>query len=213
QSVLNDLQIDLSIDKEYKWVVFSKRKKNYLGLLKEGKVDIKGLTGKKRNTPDYIKNVFSDIIAELSKADNILVFEKSVEKVEEKVKDSLKHLKKHEVPLDQLAFKVALTKSLKEYTKTTPQHVKAARQLLEYRKKLKLVPPDVKLEEAVPEGEIIAFVKTRNKEGVKAVQVARLDEIDPDKYIEIMKTTLQQVLDALEIDFEDLLEGKTQTLF
>ncbi|AGT34870.1 DNA polymerase I [Thermofilum adornatum] len=213
QGVLNDLQIDLSIDKEYKWVVFSKRKKNYLGLLKEGKVDIKGLTGKKRNTPDYIKNVFSDIIAELSKADNILVFEKSVEKVEEKVKDSLKHLKKHEVPLDQLAFKVALTKSLKEYTKTTPQHVKAARQLLEYRKKLKLVPPDVKLEEAVPEGEIIAFVKTRNKEGVKAVQVARLDEIDPDKYIEIMKTTLQQVLDALEIDFEDLLEGKTQTLF
>ena len=141
------------------------------------------------------------------------MFEKSVSKVEDKVREALKQLRKHEVPLDQLAFKVALTKSLKEYTKTTPQHVKAARQLLEYRKKLGYAPPGVRLEDAVAEGEIIAFVKTRSREGVKAVQIARLDEIDPDKYIEIMKTALQQVLDALEIDFEDLLEGKTQTLF
>nr|WP_187146338.1 DNA-directed DNA polymerase I [Thermofilum pendens] len=205
QNILNELQIDLSIDKEYLWVVFSKRKKNYLGLLKERKVDIKGLTGKKRNTPDYIKNLFNEIVEDLSEADNVSEFEKSVDKIRDLVFTAIQRLKKHEVPLDQLAFKVALTKPLKEYTKTTPQHVKAARQLLEYRSKLGI-------SGNVEVGEIIAYVKTRNKDGVKAVQVARIDEVDNDKYIEIMRTTLQQILDALEIDFDDLLSGKVITL-
>jgi DNA polymerase I len=213
QGILSELQIDLSIDKEYSWVVFSKRKKNYLGLLREGKIDIKGLTGKKRNTPDYVKTLFNDIITELSKAGNISAFEKSVSEIEDKVRLALQLLRRHEVPLDQLAFKVALTKPLDAYTKTTPQHVKAARQLLEYRRKLGLASASSGGRAGIEVGEIIAYVKTKGKEGVKAVQVARLDEIDPDKYIEIMKTTLQQILDALEIDFEDLLGGRNKTLF
>jgi DNA polymerase I len=213
QGILSELQIDLSVDKEYSWVVFSKRKKNYLGLLREGKIDIKGLTGKKRNTPDYVKTLFNDIITELSKAGNISAFEKSVSEIEDKVRLALQLLRRHEVPLDQLAFKVALTKPLDAYTKTTPQHVKAARQLLEYRRKLGLASASSGGRAGIEVGEIIAYVKTKGKEGVKAVQVARLDEIDPDKYIEIMKTTLQQILDALEIDFEDLLGGRNKTLF
>jgi len=37
------------------------------------------------------------------------------------------------------------------------------------------------------------------------VQLARIDEIDIDKYIEHMKTVYEQLLDALGIDFETLL--------
>jgi len=200
QSVLDELKIDLSIDKEYKWVVFSERKKNYLGALKDGKVDVKGLVGKKRNTPDFVKNLFTEIISLLSKAENITTFEESIEKVREIIRQAIKELKNGEVPLDQLAFNVVLTKDIEEYNKTTPQHKKAAQQLLsEYRKLYGSVPVNI------TRGSIVSYVKTRDKHGVKHLQLARIDEVDTEKYLEVMKTTLEQVLDALEISFDELL--------
>jgi DNA polymerase I len=42
-----DHGVDLEIDKVYRYVVLSGRKKNYLGVAMDGKVDVKGLTGKK----------------------------------------------------------------------------------------------------------------------------------------------------------------------
>ncbi|HXG73465.1 MAG TPA: DNA-directed DNA polymerase I [Candidatus Nitrosotenuis sp.] len=51
QKVIEDTKkeqgVDLEIDKEYRYVVLSGRKKNYLGVTIDGKVDVKGLTGKK----------------------------------------------------------------------------------------------------------------------------------------------------------------------
>ncbi|MDG6910208.1 MAG: ribonuclease H-like domain-containing protein, partial [Nitrososphaerota archaeon] len=43
----NELGIELDLDKVYRYVAFSSRKKNYFGVLPDGTVDIKGLTGKK----------------------------------------------------------------------------------------------------------------------------------------------------------------------
>ncbi len=192
---LEELQIDLGIDKVYKWVVFSRRKKNYLGMLKEGKPDIKGLTGKKRNTPEFIKDLFYHIVEILADAENIESFEKSIDEVKTAVRKVYVDVKKKNVPLNKLAFRVALTKPLKDYTKNTPQHVKAAKQLLPYRSN------------GIEVGEIISFVKTKDKEGVKPVQLARIDEVDTEKYIEAMRTTLEQILDALDISFDEIMGG------
>ncbi|MEZ0345383.1 MAG: DNA-directed DNA polymerase I [Infirmifilum sp.] len=200
QSVLEELKIDLSIDKEYKWVVFSERKKNYLGALKDGKIDVKGLVGKKRNTPDFIKKLFADTVTLLSKAENITSFEQTIEQIKDDIKETIKRLKSSEIPLDELAFSVVLTKDLQEYDKTTPQHKKAAQQLLqEYKRLYGNVPANI------ARGSVISYIKTRDKQGVKHVQLARIDEIDVEKYLEVMKTTLEQVLDALEISFDELL--------
>ncbi|MEM0377181.1 MAG: DNA-directed DNA polymerase I [Thermofilum sp.] len=199
QSVLSELQIDLSVDKEYAWVVFSRRKKNYLGMLADGQVDVKGLTGKKRNTPDYVKEIFREVIEALSSASDVAAFEKSVDKVKDILRDSIDDLKRGKVPLSLLAFKVALTKPLSSYTKTTPQHVKAARLLITHLKKLGI-------ERSIEVGDVISYVKTSDKMGVKPVELARIDEVDHEKYIEIIRTTLEQVLEALDIRFEELLE-------
>ncbi|MEM0087492.1 MAG: DNA-directed DNA polymerase I [Thermofilum sp.] len=199
QSVLSELQIDLSVDKEYAWVVFSRRKKNYLGMLSDGQVDVKGLTGKKRNTPDYVKEIFREVIETLSSASDVAAFEKSVDKVKDILRDSIDDLKRGKVPLNLLAFKVALTKPLSSYTKTTPQHVKAARLLITHLKKLGI-------ERSIEVGDVISYVKTSDKLGVKPVELARIDEVDHEKYIEIIRTTLEQVLEALDIRFEELLE-------
>ena len=53
--------IDLEVDKRYTFVTFSGRKKNYLGVMDNGVVDIKGLMGKKRNTPVFIKSAFGEM--------------------------------------------------------------------------------------------------------------------------------------------------------
>ncbi len=42
-----ELGIDLEVDKVYRYVAMSERKKNYFGVLADGTVDLKGLTGKK----------------------------------------------------------------------------------------------------------------------------------------------------------------------
>ncbi|MEM3046574.1 MAG: DNA-directed DNA polymerase I, partial [Candidatus Bathyarchaeia archaeon] len=57
------LGMELDIDKTYRYAVFSARKKNYLGVYPDGSVDIKGLTGKKRNTPEFLQKAFFDMIS------------------------------------------------------------------------------------------------------------------------------------------------------
>jgi DNA polymerase I len=56
----------LSLNKFYRYVVFSRRKKNYLGVTDKGVVDVKGLTAKKRNIPVFIKEAFDDVLRQLA---------------------------------------------------------------------------------------------------------------------------------------------------
>ncbi len=193
--VSQNLSIDLEIDKVYKWLALSERKKNYIGVYTNGEVDIKGLVGKKRNTPEFIKKLFYDIVSILQKAENIQDIERAIEEIKTLTRENYEKLKKRELPLDQLVFHVALSKPLASYTKTTPQHVKAARQL-------------EKLGKNIGVGDIITYVKVRSQDGVKAVQLARIDEIDQEKYVEHLKTTLIQILEALGISFDEILGSR-----
>ena len=183
------LGIDLEIDKVYKWVALSSRKKNYLGLLQDGSIDVKGLLGKKRNTPEFCKKTFKSILDVLQKVETRDEFESAKKKILKIIQESYNKLEASQYSLQDLAIKVQLSKSLKEYTKTTPQHVKAAL-LLEQNGK-RVVP-----------GQIVHYVKTVTPPGVKPVELAKLSEIDIAKYKDYLRTTLEQVLDALEIDFE-----------
>ncbi|MGC9137284.1 DNA polymerase domain-containing protein, partial [Caldivirga sp.] len=121
--------------------------------------------------------------------------EKVTEAIKERVKEYYVMIRNKDVPLDKLAIKMAINKPINEYTKNTPQHVKAAELLGKYG-----VKPGP--------GDIIFFVKTNTREGVKPVQLARIDEIDSDKYIEYLRTSLEQILDALGIPFENVVGSK-----
>lgn len=187
-----ELGIDLDIDKEYKFVAFSGRKKNYLGVMKKGgRVDIKGLVGKKRNTPEFIKKLFSDIVEALAKIETLEDLEDAIGMVKTLTKETYTKLKKRQIPLNELSIKVTLSKHPREYTKNTPQHVKAARQLMAFGKSI-----DV--------GDVISFVKVRGHDGVKALQLARIDEIDEEKYLAHIKTSCEQILEALGISFDEI---------
>jgi replicative DNA polymerase I (EC 2.7.7.7) len=186
------LGIDIDLDKVYRFVLFSGRKKNYLGVTSDGGVVIKGLVGKKRNAPVFVKDLMDDIVERLRNVGTLDDLFKVREEVSALVKEYESELREKRITLDKLAIKTSLNKDLDEYTKNKPQHVKAA----------ELVSKAVGVK--LGRGDVISYVKTRDSLGVKPVQMARIDEIDDRKYIEFMATTVEQVLEALGFSMEEL---------
>lgn len=189
---VKELAIDLDVDKVYRYVALSGRKKNYLGIYENGEVDIKGLTGKKKHVPIFIQRAFSEMIEVLSSVRSEEQFEAAKNRIKDIASTLYRKLEKRQIPLSELAFKVQMSKPIDSYTKTTPQHIKAAKLIEETGREVK-------------PGEIISFVKTRNYEGVKPLEIANLNDIDTDKYKEAIESTFDQVLDSLNIEFNEVM--------
>ena len=192
-----DHGVDLEIDKVYRYCVLSNRKKNYLGVTKAGKVDVKGLTGKKSHTPPFIKKLFYELLDVLSKVENLDDFNKAKKQISDKIATCAKKVEEKEIPLEDLTFNVMISKAPSEYVKTVPQHIRAAKLLESIRE--------------VKKGDKISYVKILNKPGVKPVEMARKEEIDSKKYMEFMESTLEQITSSMDLDFDTMLGKPKQT--
>ena len=187
------LKMTIDVEKTYRYAVFSSRKKNYLGVLEDGSVDVKGLTGKKKHIPIFIKDAFNQMKERLSQVKNPAEFEKAKKDISEIVRDRYMRIKKREwKDMNELAFSVVLGENIEHYTKTTPQHVKAAKILKESGADLKA-------------GDLIRFVKTTKPPHVKPVELASKNEVDIDKYTAYLHSTFDQVLDALGLSFDEII--------
>ena len=190
-----ELGIDLDIDKEYRYAIFSKRKKNYLGVYGDGSVDIKGLTGKKRHIPPLLKDAFLEltkILGEVGKPEEMPEAKKEIQDLVESVYGKLKD---RDFDLNEIAFRVMLGRKLSSY-ETNPQHVKAAKMLRDQG-----TPIDI--------GDIIQYVITKND--VKPVQMAANRDVDINKYVEHLESMFEQLLDALDMDFDTMVGRPKQT--
>jgi DNA polymerase I len=87
---------------------------------------------------------------------------------------------------------VVLGEEIAHYTKTTPQHVKAAKILQANGVELRA-------------GDRISFVKTVKEPHVKPVELATKNDVDVDKYLAYLHSTFDQVLDALGLDFDEII--------
>jgi DNA polymerase I len=189
----HELNMGIDVDKVYRYAVFSSRKKNYLGVLEDGSVDVKGLTGKKKHIPLFIKDAFNNMKETLAKVKTPADFEKARKEIAGIVRERYTALKRREWgDLSELAFHVVLGDELSRYTKTTPQHVKAARILQQSGKELRA-------------GDLISFVKVVREPHVKPVELASRNEVDTDKYIAYLHSTFDQVLDALGLNFDEII--------
>ena len=212
----------MEIDKQYRYVVFSELKKNYLGVLEDGTVDVKGLTGKKSHTPPIIRYAFYDILNVLKEVFSENDFEKAKEKIKKIVQSIAESLENKKISLEELSFNVMINKSPDSYgikstekrsdksvsldgkekeieiLKGIPQHIKAAKQLVEIGKQIKT-------------GDIISYVKTRTLDGVKPVALANQMDIDTEKYLESMESTFDQILSSLNLNFKSIIGKPRQT--
>jgi DNA polymerase I len=192
-----DIGLDLEVDKEYVYLVLSQRKKNYLGLTTKGVVDVKGLTGKKRHVFGLAHKLFEQMIEELKRISSPEDFEQFKVRLAELIRSSCNRLMNREFEVEDLAFSVMLSKAPERYEKTTPPHVKAAQ---------KLEAIGVK----VGPGDIIQYVKTKDRVGVTPlhpkIEISKA-QVDVESYIEYLKGVFQQVLDSLDMDFDEIISS------
>ncbi|MFW9902479.1 MAG: DNA-directed DNA polymerase I, partial [Candidatus Thorarchaeota archaeon] len=170
-----ELDLDLEEEKTYQFLALSDRKKNYVGIYKDTKyVDIKGLVAKKKNTPDFIKKVFNEMIEILKNITTTKQFLKAKDDIIEIVKSNLKKIGKPDTfRLEDYAINISLQKNLKSYIKVIPQHVRAAIELKEVTGK------------EFQKGETISFIKSKGTLGAKAIELAKLQDVDTKKYKEL----------------------------
>ena len=199
-----ELGIPLEIDKEYRFINLSDRKKNYFGVMKNGQLDIKGLLGKKSNIPKCIQDYFSkvtDILTEIQKPEDI-------EQVKEKLKEIVLELNnrldkskfigksKESFFAEDLAFTIQMTKYTNQYD-IKPQHVKAAERYEQSMRKKGN--KDFRLQP----GQFISFLKGKT-------DVCLLDEVDNNfildisAYKSIAESTFTQILESFDIDINSL---------
>ncbi len=188
--VQNSHGLDLEVDKTFRLVLFSGLKKNYVGF-ENGNFVIKGMLAKKSNTPEFIKSETSEVMKILASMRGPEDLEKTLETLRDKVQEIYNKLRRREYTLDQLAIEVMLSKDPSEYKKNTPQHVKAALLLM-------------KEGMTVTKGDIISFVKTKDKLGVKPVKLARLSDVDTSKYLEYVRSAFEQFLLAFGVKWDEL---------
>lgn len=213
--------IDLEVEKEYRYLILSDRKKNYFGVTKAGRVDVKGLSGKKSHTPAFIKELFRDIVGALSDIHDSDGFESAKRHIRDRISACIADMESNSIPLQKFAFRMKLQRNVGEYsykktgpknnqsaliyaapsdgdrsTKSMPQHVRAALMLGNG---------------SAQKGDTISFVKTTDHEGVRPMQKANYDTLDLDKYREFIESVLEQLTSPMGIDLEPLVSKRMQT--
>ncbi len=166
---------------------FIASKKRYVGRTSEGEILFTGLEAIRGDWTELAKNFQKEFITQ--------VFEgKGKKEIFEFIKEYIQNLKSGKLD-SLLVYKKKITKPLSEYTKTTPPHVKAARQIKGFS------------------GKIVEYVMT--KEGPLHYELVSKDtKYDYDHYIEKqLRGAIDDFLNALGWNFEDALsEDKQKTL-
>ncbi len=225
------LGVELEVDKTYRYVAFSERKKNYFGVLQDGTADIKGLTGKKSQTPKFLKDEFYEMLDILGNVYSQDDFAQAKSRIKKLLVDMVTNLKERKIPLDDLSFNVMMGKSISGYKSTKASE--PPKRDLERREEQSFLherpeqiqetgfqsisldgkPQHVKAaillarssNREIGAGELISFVKTKGGHGVKPTSQAKPEDIDVDKYIEYASSMFDQVLSALDLSFESVV--------
>lgn len=112
--------MELGIDYNFKVLFLSDRKKNYFGFTKDGKIIIKGLQGKKSNSPKFVRQIFRQCLDVFSS----IKTEKDVPKIKQQVIDQIRpivsRLKQQSLPLEDLKTQYTLNKDFPEIRQKTP---------------------------------------------------------------------------------------------
>ena len=217
--VKNSYGIDLEVDKEYRYVAFSGLKKNYAGIFKDGKVDVKGLTGKKSHTPPFIREMFTEITTTMKEIQTPADVEPTKAKFKSVVNKTWGDLKDQKLDLSSLRSTVKINKGISEYGKEgkngekigIPHHVKAA---IEYQKHTG---------KEITAGSRIGIVKVKEKVKVgnkykektisKPVEMVTWAGVDMEKYMEEVESVVEQILSCFGMDFRRVIGLPVQTTF
>ncbi len=133
-----EVGVALNFEGRYKWIVFlpSRMHPNvgvlnrYYGVMESGKIKIRGLEVRKRDTPKFVFDAQTEMIDVLAQADNASEFMQKIPEVIEVVKKYRQKLLDGDVPVWDLIVKKHLSKNPRHYKQHVSQVI-AAEQLLD----------------------------------------------------------------------------------
>lgn len=189
---------ELEVDKEYRFAILTELKKNYLGIMEDGSSEIKGLTGKKSHTPKFIRKSFRDVVKILSDVKSEEEMGPAIRQIISHIQRDIERINTHDISLEDLTFRMKITKPISEYTKSQPQHVTAAKILGE------------KCGVEVQQGSVIQYIKTATAPYVTPMELANIDSISTKKYTESLSSVMGQILPALGTSMEVIITGSKQ---
>ena len=209
-----DLGVGLEMEKIYRYVVLSERKKNYFGVYPDSSIDVKGLMGKKRNTPPFLQKGFSAVLEILSHVKTSEEFEQARKEVKDLVRGIYQKLEKNDYSADDLAITMQLTQSLDAY-KVKSQHFKAATLLEEHYQKKYMDIHDGQRRRStfIKAGQLIRFIKTKTGERVIPLELmSDRSKVDVKSYRSMVDSIFDQLFGALDIEIEEVATGQVNLM-
>ena len=133
KQVSNDIGVSLNFEGRYKWIVFlpSKMHPNvgvlnrYYGVMENGKLKVRGLEVRRRDTPRFVFNAQMDMINVFSQANNAKEFMEKIPEALNVMKAYRQKLLNDEVPIEDLIITKHLSKNPKNYKQHVSQVIVA----------------------------------------------------------------------------------------
>jgi DNA polymerase I len=135
--ISREINVDLNFEGKYRWIVFLPSKMHpsigvlnrYYGVMENGKLKIRGLEVRKRDTPKFVYDAQMEMISVLASAANSHEFNAKIPEALDVVKRYRQRLIDGEVPVWDLIVTKHLSKEPKHYRQHVSQLI-AAKQLL-----------------------------------------------------------------------------------
>lgn len=193
-----ELDLELDYEKTYQMLALSDRKKNYVGVIKgTNQIDMKGITGKKSNTPEVIRNAIDKMNLVLVGITDEDSFNKKRPNIIATFHDTNRRMGIGGVyPLEEFEINVTLSKNPKDYIKNIPQHIRAI----------------AGVEDKYKAGDVVSYIKCKKNTPI-LTDKAKWGDVDITKYRQLLRSSAIQILDALEISWEEVLGIKKITDF
>lgn len=121
--ITKEIGINIECKGFYDWIVFLQNKTDengspyrYYGLLKSGKLKIRGIESRQGSTPNIVRNLQEDMLNKLSEAKTASQFYEKIPKAIDILREYTKKVLESKYQLSDLIFEIRVSKSCNEYS-------------------------------------------------------------------------------------------------
>ncbi|MHA2275207.1 MAG: DNA-directed DNA polymerase I, partial [Candidatus Kariarchaeaceae archaeon] len=222
-----NIGVELGTDYIFRYVIFSERKKNYVGVTTNNKTIVKGMMGKKKNTPKIIRDNFTKTLQILKKVYNNEELEEAKIEIITLLQNMVHKLESGNFTVDDASVRLTVSRRVKEYGTWTQtlQVIALIYDNIMREKEKKGDSREISASERIDIGDQVEFVKIAtparvNVEkkfnfafppGVKEVTVKPVelisdnDIIDSKPLIEAAESTFSQFLSSVGISWNTVM--------
>ena len=194
REVSREIRIPLNVEGKYRWIVFLPSKvlgdvpvlNRYYGVFEDGRIKVRGLEARRRDTPPFIAEAQMKILKELAKAKNAEEFKERIPSALKQLRNYAEALIQRKVPPQKLLIKKQLSHQPSKYTHDVFQAI-AAKQL-------------ARLGVDVSAGQTVQYLiaDAENRRVYNRITVAQLvnsnTKYDVEKYLELLFSAAENIL-------------------